>query len=344
MDNLKKTSFLLFNLLALCSAKCFSQQKDSLYRATSDSLTIRKKAVAYVADKFAFTRPLNIEFIQTAPYKFTSEKGPNAIPESKVNHIRQADISANFNFIKRKTWLLGATAGYRYTSLNTDLSLPTGAIKTVDEDYHYLFSALTLTYFSKLFNKRTIYTSSISGDGSDRHFERVKGLLTATMVLKANQRTRLMVGMLVNIDPSAQTPFIPTFSYEHKFNNGLIADIVLPRNIYLRKYVFNNGRLSLGTELDRTSFYVYDLDGTSQRYEYRQLDLNSGLVYEHLLAKYFVLTAKTGMKLTTSGRLFRKEDSFGDPVFQTSPDPTFYVNLGVSFNPFSFLVRKNKTH
>jgi hypothetical protein len=99
--------------------------------------------------------------------------------------------------------------------------------------------------------------------------------------------------------------------------------------------------LSLGIELNRSSIYLYNLDGTSQRYEYRQLDINSGLIYEHALGN-FVITGKTGMKYTPAGRLFRKEDSFNDPVFETKPDPAFYFNLGISFNPFTFLKNNNK--
>ena len=71
-------------------------------------------------------------------------------------------------------------------------------------------------------------------NGNDKHFERVKGIFTGTMVLKASQRTKMTAGILVSIDPSAPTPIAPTFSYEDKFNNGLIADILLPRSVYLR--------------------------------------------------------------------------------------------------------------
>ena len=46
------------------------------------------------------------------------------------------------------------------------------------------------------------------------------------------------------------------------------------------------------------------------------------------------------MKLTPSGNLFRKEDSFKDAVYEIKPDPTFYFNLGVSFNPFTLLGKK----
>lgn len=335
--NIRKRIVATKGMLVL-SAVCFSQTRDSIPAKTRDSVNIPKRVETYAADKFAISRPLNIEFIHTSPYNYTSKRGEQQLPESRVTGFEQIKVSANINFIKKQTWMLGATLGYRYTALEADITKPAvGGIMPVDDEFHYLFSSLNFTYFSKLFNKRTIYTSSILFDGSDKHFERVKGIFTGTMILKANQRTKLMVGLLVNIDPSSQTPVLPTFSYEHKFNNGLVVDMILPRSLYLRKYVFTNGRISLGTEIDRTSFYLYNIDGTDQRYEYRQLDLNSGLMYEHVIAKYFVLTAKTGMKITPSGRVFRKEDSFGDPVFQTTPDPAFYFNVGISFNPFTVL-------
>ncbi|WP_185937413.1 hypothetical protein [Chitinophaga polysaccharea] len=99
-------------------------------------------------------------------------------------------------------------------------------------------------------------------------------------------------------------------------------------------------RMILGSEIDRTSFYLYNIDGTDQRYEYRQLEVNSGLTYEHVIARQFVFTVKTGMRLTASGRLFRKEDSFGSPVFKTRPDPAYYLNVGISFNPFTVIGKK----
>lgn len=338
MEMIKKMAF-IFGILCL-SVECFSQNRDSIPKGIKDSVNLPKRAKTYAADKFAIVRPLNIEFTHSTPYNFTSKRGNTSIPESRVNDFTQAKVSANFNFIKRKTWLLGATLSYRYTSAEADMTNPfTEEVKTVNDQFHYLSSSVNFSYFSTLFKKRTIYSSSIIVDGSDQHFERVKGLFTGVMVLKANQKTKMTVGLMVNIDPSAQTPVIPIFTYEHKFNNGLIADITLPKSIYLRKYVFNAGRVSLGTELDRTSFYLYNIDGTSQRYEYRQLDINSGLIYEHAIGN-FVFTGKTGMKFTPSGKLLRKEDSFNDAVYEIKPEASFYFNVGVSFNPFTVLGKK----
>lgn len=328
--------------MLVLSVDCLSQSTDSIPKVKKDTLNLPKRLVAVVADNFAVTRPLNFEFSNTAPYSYTSEQGNDKLPDSKVRKFQQIKMSANFNFIKRKSWLLGATAGYKGTSVETEIVHPGTTENTIfKDDFHYLFSAVSFTYFSTLFKKRTFYSSTIMVDGSDKYVERVKGIFLATMLLKANQKTRMTVGFMVNIDPAAQIPAIPTFSYEHKFDNGLIADIVLPRSMYLRKFVFKrNGRLSVGMELDQTNFYMYNLDGTRQKYEYRQLDINPGMVYEHAIGKYLMLTAKSGMKLSPNGRIFKKESSFGDPVYEIKPDPSFYFNVGVSFNPFSFFGKK----
>ncbi|NRF37519.1 hypothetical protein [Pedobacter foliorum] len=340
MYRIKRTLVTLSMLTLAISG--FSQTQDTIPKGKRDSLNFPKRVATFAADKFAITRPLNIEFTQSAPFNFKSEKDGNRLPESRINRFQQVKVSANINLIKRKTWLFGTTLGYRLTSTDAEIGQTGASNIASSNDFHYLFSSLNLTYFSSLFGKRMVYSSSVIVDGSDKHFERVKGIFTGTMVLKANQRTKMTAGLLISIDPSAPTPFVPTFSYEHKFKNGLIADIVLPRSVYLRKFVFNhNGRISFGSELDRTAFYLYRLDGTNQKYEYGQMDINSGLTYEHAIGRHFMLTAKSGMKYTPSGRIFKKEDSFTDPVYKVTPDPTFYFNIGISFNPFSILGKKN---
>ena len=339
MEAIRKTVLVVGILIF--SIESFSQNNDTIPGDGQESLSRARRAAAVAAEKFAIARPLNIEFTHTTPYNFTSEKGDNSLPESKVKGLSQAKISANINFIKKKNWLLGTTLGYNYISVDADMTDPfSGAIKTVENDFHYFHAGANIAYFSTLFNKRTIYTSSIIVDGSEKHFERVRGLLSGTMVLKANERTKMSAGIAVNIDPLSEIPIIPTFSYEHKFRNGLIVNLVLPKNMYLRKHVFDNGRISLGTEMDRTTFYLYNIDGTDQKYQYRQLDSNSGLVYEHVVAKHFLITTKAGVKFTPSGRLFRKQDSYGDPVFKMTPDPAFYFNIGISFNPSSLIGQK----
>lgn len=341
MEIIKKGIWILAPLFF--SAEGFAQQLDTL-KLKKDTTNVPRRTVAYAADKIAIARPLNIEFSLPAPYNFTAKQGDTPLRDGKVNDFTQLKVSANVNFLKKKTWMLGATAGYRFISAESNMFEPlTNNPTVIKEEFHYLFSSLNFSYFSTLFNKRTIYSSSVIVEGSDQHFERVKGFLSGVMVLKGTAKTKMSVGLAVNIDPTAQLPVIPIFTYEHRFDNGLIADVTLPKSVYLRKYLFKNtGRVSLGAEMDQTTFYVYKIDSSNpdQRFQYRQLDINSGIIYEHAIGD-FIITGKTGVKLTPSGRLFRKEDNFDDAVFEIKPDPVFYFNIGVSFNPFTFL-KKNK--
>lgn len=335
-----KRMVLVLSILIL-SIQSFSQNNDSIPPIVKEGLHPSQRAAAIAAAKFTIARPLNIEFTQLMPYNFTLKDGNNSYPESKVKGLSQAKINTNINIIKKKNWLFGTTLGYNYISAKADMTESfSQTTKNVDNDFHYFHAAANIAYISTLFKKRTVFTSSIIVDGSEKHFERIRGLLSGTMVLKANERTKMSVGFAIPIDPLSEVPFIPTFSYEHKLRNGLIVDIILPKNLYLRKHVFNNGRFSLGAEMDGTTFYLYNIDGTDQKYQYRQLDINSGFVYEHLIANSFLITGKTGVRFTPSGRLFRKQDSYSDPVLKMSADPAFYLNIGISFSPSSLIGKK----
>ena len=99
----------------------------------------------------------------------------------------------------------------------------------------------------------------------------------------------------------------------------------------MRKNVFQNGRLSLGTELGGTSFYLYS---NTKRYEYRQVEINSGATYEHTLGANIIGTLKTGIRAAPSSRIFEKQESFNNFMFEANAKPSFYFNVGISYNPF----------
>lgn len=305
-------------LVILPLNKIVAQEKDS----------IPQKVVAFVTDKFPQTRDLNIEFTQLTPYEFSPELYDADLPENKIKDYQQVKANANVYFIKNRKWMLSTSLNYRFTHLESENEMPLFNNK---QNFHYHSEALSVTRFSKLFNKIAIYSATASVDGSEQHFERIRGMLTASLVLKATADTKMTVGLAMIIDPSSQVPAMPIFTYEHRFNNGWVADIILPKKVVMRKDVFKNGRLSLGTEMDGTNFYLYP-DG--KRYEFRQLEINSGAMYEHKLGNNLIGTLKAGLRATPSSRIFAKEDSFKDYIFDMNAKPSFYFNVGISYNPF----------
>jgi len=296
---------------------------------TRDS--IPQKVMASIADKFPQARDFNIEYTHLSPYTYSSELHGAGLPENKVESFDQLKASVNANFIKKKKWLLGTTLNYRYTSINTENPVSILSAENHDKgNFHYHSEALNFIYFSKLWNKMTIYSATVSVDGSNRHFERVRGMLTGTIVLKANMQTKISLGLAAIMDPGSQIPALPIFAYEHKFINGWIVDVILPKKAMIKKDVLANGRIAVGAEMDNTSFYLYHLDKT---YEFRQLEITPGAIYEHKFGA-FIGTLKTGVKIVPSARIFDKNESYNDYIFDAKPKPPFYFNLGISCNPF----------
>jgi hypothetical protein len=326
-------------ILLVFTAKCFAQTSSDTLHPASD--TLHQKVIAYAAEKFAIARPFNIEYSGILPYSYSPKVNHLSWPSGKFTQFSQLKISSNLNLIKQPKWIFGVTLLYENFSTGVDLAQPTiaGAM-SANRNFQYLSGALNFTYFSKLFNKRVIYGASIIADGSEQHLERIKGLAYGSIVLKANDRTKMTAGIIVNIDPTSILPVLPSFTYEHKFHDGLSLDVLLPKYLYLRKFISKNDRISLGTEFDRPDFYLYKLNpnNLSQKYEYQQLDVNSGLTYEHLLGNYFVFKARTGLRYTPNGKLFDKND-YSSPLYQTSANSTFFFNVGLSFDPF---IKKRK--
>lgn len=68
---------------------------------------------------------------------------------------------------------MGATLNYNYVSATTDAIDPFDIKQIIDqtEDFHYHSTSLNVSYYSKLFNKTTIYSGTATVDGSNKNFE-----------------------------------------------------------------------------------------------------------------------------------------------------------------------------
>lgn len=302
---------------------------------SQDSLA--KKVTEYAADKFAERRPFSIDYKRYANYNSSSTLRGHDLPDGEFTKWSQLSASANINLFQNRRWLVQANGFYRYVSAEYNFpTSTTGTSQTVSRDLHYHTESLNLTYFSKLFGKTAIYSGSINIDWSERSLERVRGVFTGAIVLKANNRTKINVGILYSTDPGMFIRVIPTLLFEHKFNESLMADVFLPRYAYLRKKVFGNGRLSAGWELDpQTTFFLNDLDDSGTTYQYRQVDVNPGLLYEHILPGSIILSLRAGVRINPYARTFEKDRSFTDYTWEGRADAAPYVNIGFSFNPFA---------
>ena len=288
-----------------------------------------------LAEQFSQTRILDIQYGMMGSRDFGTEILGNDLEKGNIETTQDLQVNINLPIIQKKRWKL--TYSGQYTYQNYNYAFPNA--QNTQIDLHYLNSGVSFTYFSSLFKKSIIYNTSLFVDGSDKMFGRATGLITATMVLKRKPNSSMTVGLVGIIDPTNNVPILPTFSYSTKlFKDKYNLDIVLPSQIMLRTRLGKTGRISLGTELETSSFYLENnkfLTNTNE-FEFRQTGLKSGLTYEYLIKQKFVLTAKAGLLNVFQSRISEKGERFNNDnyLIDFEPEPTGYFSVGISFNPF----------
>ena len=334
--NRRKELYLTLILSFLISGTSFSQiRQDSTKQQPPTLDSMHLKTLSYLASRFAIARPLNIEFSSALPYHYTLERQKNVqLPSGKITAFSQVKASTSYNFIRKQRWMLGGTLDLRYYNIGSQQSgsdASTEQRASAGDNYFYHSTSLNFTYFSRLFNKTTIFGSSFIAEGSQKGFERMRGLIYGTMILKSNDRTKMTAGAVLNIGPNSQIPALPIFTYEHKFHNDMSLDILLPKQIWLRKYFSKKARISVGAEMDQLDFFIYNVNtlNPSLRYEFQQPFANSGLMYERLLGESFILTLRSGVRVPFNGRFYEK-NQVKDPIFKVSSDAGMYFNAGIS--------------
>ena len=201
--------------------------------------------------------------------------------------------------------------------------------------FHNFSAALSATCFSVLFNKPVIFNASIIADANEESFGRFKGLLGFTFILKQTGKTTIALGAIGFIDPTSQIPFIPTFGYNHRFKKSKWElDFILPQRLLLRTSIGENGRLSLGSRVGYTEFYVAP-QAYSNLFTYSQIELKTGVMYEHRINDYLIGTLQGGLQNFISNQATEKGEPAKDFVYENKQDGTGYFQIGVSIDPFA---------
>lgn len=319
---------LKLSLLAVFFCSYLSAQSDSIIKA---------KTVKGITNRFPSTRLFDLQYQQYLPTDFDSELYDLPFEEGQIQNHYRFSASANLPIIMKPKWNITTSLRYRYEAFelkdvknSLDNSIPAYSEKL---DYHYLSGALSFTYFSRIFNKPFIYNASVIVDGTEKDAQRIKGFFGANIILKKTERTTIGVGLLVLVDPTSPVPATPTFMWEHKFKDSpWTMDFILPQRLLFKRHLFGKARLSLGSELNTSGFYI-DQSALSNVYDYRNIEINSGLTYEHLLAPSVIASFRAGLATIFNSRISVRGENTNDYIYSNNQDGTAYFSLGFSFNP-----------
>ena len=313
----------------------------SLHTMAQEKNQPMQTVVKVITDKFPTTRILDVQYEQLGPTNYDSELFGNRFERGRIESHNRLKAAFNMPFyvseskrliltgsLRYKYETYGFGAIYNYTS-NTNYTRE-------KENFHFMAAAMSTTYMSTLFKKPIIYNATATVDGNEDGVQRVKGFVTANLVLKRTENTTITAGVLAMIDPSAIIPITPLLTYNHKFTDSKWdIDFILPQRLLFRRELLENGRISLGTELNSESFYL-NLNTSNLKgiYELNQLELKSGITYEYCITPKVITFVKAGVNNVLSTRITEKGERTNKYVYDQSEDTQGYFRFGISYNPF----------
>lgn len=297
--------------------------------------------VKAVTDKFPTTRIFDVQYEQLGPTNFDSKLFGDRLERGRIDSHNRLKVAINVPFYTTdsKRFIVTGSLRYKYETYgfgdiyNTNSTV---SYTRANQEIHYFAGAVSATYMSKLFNKPVIYNATATVDGNEDNVQRVKGFVTTNIVLKRTANTTITIGALAMLDPSSIIPITPLLTYNHKFeNSNWDIDFILPQRLLFRRGLLENGRISLGTELNSESFYL-NLSGPnlSGIYELNQLELKSGFTYEYRFSSKIHGLFKAGVNNVLSTRVTERGERTSKYIYDQKEDAQGYFRFGISYNPF----------
>ncbi|MFT6871014.1 MAG: hypothetical protein ACJAVN_000011 [Roseivirga sp.] len=292
-------------------------------------------------EKFPRTRFLNIEYGQSLDRGFRSELFGENFQEGDIKSQQNFSATTNIPLYEKQNWSLLASGAYQVNSYEFQNIGNLSSINVFEQngvvDFHNFSVGLSSTYFSTLFNTPIIYMGSITADGNDDGFQRIKGLVGFSFILKQTEQTTITLGAIGFLDPSSQIPFSPTFSYNHSFkNSNWELDFILPERLLLRRSVGENSRVSFGSSLGYSGFYVDVNDQIiGDVFAYSQIEIKTGIMYEHRINDYLIGTFQGGVQNFIGNQSTEKGEPAQDFIYKNKQDAAKYFQIGISIDPFA---------
>lgn len=294
-----------------------------------------------IVDKFPTTRTFDVQYEQLGPTNFDSDLFGNNFEKGRIESHNRFKAAFNLPFYasKSKRFVLTTSLRYKYESYSFGDIYNYNSEQTYtrnSEDFHYWAGAVSATYMSSLFKKPVIYNATATVDGNEDDLQRLKGFVSAVIVLKRTPNTTITLGALAMLDPSSIIPITPLFTLNHKFKKSKWdMDFILPQRLLFRRELLENGRVSLGTELNSESFYL-NLNATNLNgiYELNQLELKSGITYEYCFTPKIIAFVKGGVNNVLSTRITERGERTNKYVYDHKEDAQGYFRVGISYNLF----------
>lgn len=329
---LSSRPFALLTLSMILTVSAYAQEEND----AKDSL---RSIASRINRVYPAVRPYSFQIDRVGDRPYNSNFLKQKMEAGEIDATLRTRTFLTFPSYKKRKFILYGTFTHLYQKQylrdveNLSPSHPQYRSKR-DVETHDLTLSIDGVYKDSLFGKTVVYTSALMLNSRNfKSVEKFRARFTGAIILKASQNTVMTAGIIALLDPSANLPFSPLFTYWHRFPNQWQFDFILPSRIYLR-HPFNTGWFSVGTELATAhGFYTPDQTILTGDYEFSNLLLQPCVSIEYPVAKNLLLGFRTGAEFTLASRLVKINGKNSDYVSRTKSDPATFINLSLSFVP-----------
>lgn len=284
-------------------------------------------------------RPYSFQIDRVSDRVYNTSFLKEAVEKGDIAETIRARSFVTFPSFKKRRFVLYGTFTHVYQKMSlrntTSLTATHPEFRSQrDVETHDLTLSVNAVYKDSLFNRTVVYTSAFMVNSKNfKSVEKFRGLFTAAIVLKANHNTVITAGLIALIDPSANLPFTPLFTYWHRLPKQWQIDFILPSRVYLR-HPLKAGWISFGGELATAhGFNTPDQSILKGDYEINNILFQPGTYFEYPVGKQLLFGVRAGAELTLASRLVKVNDKSTNYVSSTKADPTAFASFSISFVP-----------
>ena len=333
-----------FLLVSICtfSLNFVFAQKDTSKPGQPDSATMEAMRAQYI-ENAAILNPRLRQFYVVHEEQGTSDmtsklKDGTEVSSGKLR-IERTRVNMNMPILQRGKSTLIANFGFVNQIFHVGTNLPNGSIENTTKSMQMLNAGLTFATQQKLFGKDLTIIGMANGmfTGS---FDKAQltAIAMANLTLKRTATTQMSVGVAFLYDPSSPSPFLPTFSYYHKFTDAKLDFMLdLPYRLAVRREFSKKFSLAFSNDMiGYNSFFDQDnlTPSNNQKLVFSYLEIKSGLLAEYRLSKKAFISLSSGINTPLKSRILEKYSKPNDYLIKNNLHVVPYVQIGFSMLPF----------
>lgn len=333
--------FFLASMCILSLSNVFGQ-KDTTKPSKPDSATMAAMRAQYIENAAILNPRLRQFFIaheEQGTSDMTSHLKDGTEASSGKLRIERTRVNMNMPILQRGNNTLISSYGFVNQIFHVGTNLPDGSLTTTTKSMQMFTAGLTYATQQKLFGKDLTIIGMANGlfTGS---FDKAQltAMALASLTLKRTATTQMSVGAAFLYDPSSLSPFLPTFSYYHKFTDAKLDFMLdLPYRLAVRRQfsskfslAFSNDMIGYNSFFDQESL----TPGYNQKLVFSYLEIKSGLLAEYRLSKKAFLSLSSGINMPLKSRILEKYSKPNDYLIKNNLHPVPYIQVAFSMLPF----------